>query len=120
MSWQRELFERFRRELPFLILMWVVVVPCIVVWSHLRGEPIEDPVGLVVAMAILALGTTPLLWLRWERPIVGGERGRLRSLAAVGVGCLWFLAVLLVGLVALALVDSSNSAVTPHNEAGSP
>ena len=46
---------------------------------------------------------TPLIWMRYEIPLVRGrERAARRAFAVLGLGCLWSVVALLVGVSVLA------------------
>ena len=102
MDWREDVWDRFRRDLPGLLLIWVVVLAAVVGIEIARGGEI-DPAALFAGVIVLGVAITPLLWMRYERPVVRGKERRLRrTLAVVGVGCLWAVVALLAGASVIA------------------
>ena len=84
-----------------MIALWIAVIPGLVIFGEATGHPILRLREFVAGLVVLAVAATPLIWMRWETPIVPGPRGGRRSVAAFGAGCAWFVGVLLVGAVVL-------------------
>ncbi len=85
-----------------MVVIWVVVVIAIPVWGAIQGAPVDLP-GWLFAGAILGVAMTPLVWMRWEMPLIRGRaRNARRSLMTVGLGCLWAVVVLVIGASILA------------------
>ena len=104
MDWREDVWSRFRAELPFLIILWALVIAGFLGYNIVRGEGV-DPVGLVAGFIVVAAAMTPLIWIRYERPVVRTEERRFqRTLAVVGVGCVWAVIALLAGVVVVALL----------------
>ena len=103
-GWLRELLARFRADLPGMIVIWIGVGIAIVAYLVIRDEPAELP-WLVPGWLILGIALTPLLWMRWEVPLVRrGEHRTRHAFVAIGAGCLWALLVLVaLGSVLAAL-----------------
>ena len=104
MDWREDIWDRFRRDLPGMLLIWAVVVAAVVgIELVTGGEP--DPVALFASSIVVGVATTPLRWMRYERPVVRpGERQFRRTLALVGIGCLWAVVALLAGVFVIALL----------------
>jgi len=97
MDWRSEVWRRFRRDLPGMVAIWVVVAIAVAAWGAIQGELVDLP-GLLLALVVLGIALTPLIWMRYEIPLVRGrQRTVRRSLGTVGVGCLWAVIVLVVG-----------------------
>lgn len=104
MDWREDVWDRFRRDLPDLILIWTVVIAAVVGIEFVSGGAI-DPVALFAGTIVVGVAITPLMWMRYERPVVRpGERQLRRTLALVGIGCLWAVAALLAGVLVIALL----------------
>jgi uncharacterized membrane protein len=104
MDWRADVWSRFRAELPFLVVVWALVIAGFVGYDIVRGREV-DPVALVAAFIVVAVAMTPLIWIRHERPVVRTEERRFRrTLAVVGVGCVWAVVALLAGVVVVALL----------------
>ncbi len=85
-----------------MVVIWVVVAIAIPIWGAIQGEPVDLP-GWLLAGAVLGVALTPLIWMRWEIPLIRGRaRSVRRSMATIGVGCLWAIVVLVVGAGILA------------------
>ena len=85
-----------------MVVIWVLVVIAIPVWGAIQGEPVDLP-GWLFAGAIVGVALTPIIWMRWEIPLVRGREGTVRrSLLTVGIGCLWAVVVLVIGASILA------------------
>jgi hypothetical protein len=103
-DWRADVWRRFLRDLPWTIVVWVVVTAVLFAYSHVRGEPIDEPVAFLFALAIVAFAVTPLVWIRWESPLVCGPHSRRRSALVWAVGCLWIPVGLVVGVAVVALL----------------
>ena len=65
----------------------------------------RNPNLLATALGVLILGVamTPLIWMRYEIPLIRGrDRAVRRAFAVIGVGCLWSVVALVVGVWLLA------------------
>jgi hypothetical protein len=103
-DWLRDIVGRFRRDLPLLIVGWVVATLLIIGLAFVAGEPLDFS-AFALWMLVAFVGFVPLRWMRFENPLVRPSHDRfLRTLGALGLGCLW--AVLCGGgaLVLLAIL----------------
>ena len=100
MGWKRDAWHRFRHDIPQLALTWLVVWIGLFALGVWQGEEIRDPLQFALAGAVLGFALSPVIWIRWERPRIGGRNWR-RRLAAIGVTVAWAFGVLLLGLGAM-------------------
>lgn len=104
MDWRDDVWQRFRKDLPGLVLIWVAVAT-IVIGLEVFGGGGRNPNLLATALGVLILGVamTPLIWMRYEIPLIRGrDRAVRRAFAVIGVGCLWSVVALVVGVWLLA------------------
>lgn len=100
-----DVWERFRRDLPGLALLWVAVTAIAVVLQTIDGRGTTNPIAIVLAMTLMGLALTPLVWIRHEIPLLRDRRHPARrATAVVGFGCLWTVVVLLGGFFVLTLL----------------
>jgi hypothetical protein len=101
MRWLRGLLIRFRRDLPFFVAIWAIVLVGLAVLdvyaAGSRGEPLE----ILLGGFLMAVALTPLIWLRWERPVLRGHHATRRTFAAIGLALLWAVIVFLLALALL-------------------
>jgi hypothetical protein len=98
MDWLGDVLGRFRRDLRSLVVIWIAVIVCVVGYGVVTGGSIDNPVGLLLGMLVLGIAMAPIQWIRYEQPLVRGRHnaGR-RTVAVVGLGCLWAVVALFVG-----------------------
>ena len=105
MDWRGDVWERFRKDLPGLVLIWVAVTAIAVVLQVIDGRGTTNPIEIVLALAVLGVAMTPLIWIRYEIPLIRGrEHATRRAFAVIGFGCLWAVVALVGGFVVLALL----------------
>jgi hypothetical protein len=101
MDWLAGLVRRFRDDLRGLVVTWVIAIAIVIVIGILNNAAFDRPVGLLAGMVVLGVALTPIIWLRWEMPILAGRHRGRRSCMAVLLAVLWAVAVLAVGAVAI-------------------
>jgi hypothetical protein len=92
------LLARFVRDLRAIVLVWIVVLVVMLGIGIVVGEPVE----MVLGILLLAIAISPIMWIRWNRPLFVGHHAVGRSFVTIGIGCLWSGVVLLLGLGILA------------------
>ena len=104
MDWREDVWQRFRKDLPGLVLIWVALI-AIAVAVEALGDVTRNAGPLEIGLGLLILGVamTPIIWIRHEIPLIRGrQHATLRGFAVVGLGCLWSVVALVVGVWLLA------------------
>ena len=105
MDWREDVWSRFRKDLPGLVLLWAGVTAIAVVLQMLDGRGTTDPIDIIIYMAVIGVALTPLVWIRYEIPLIRGREHALRrTFAVIGFGCLWAVVALVGGIFVLALI----------------
>ena len=105
MDWREDVWSRFRKDLPGYVLIWVGITAIAVVLQRLDGRGSGNPIDVVLGMAVLGVALTPLVWIRYEIPLIRGREHALRrTFAVIGFGCLWAVIALVGGIFVLALI----------------
>jgi hypothetical protein len=105
-DWREDVWQRFRKDLPGLILIWVALIAIVIALEVFGGvsrnrSPLETARGVL----LLGVAVTPLIWIRHEIPLIRGrDHTTRRAFAVIGLGCLWAVVALVVGVWLLALV----------------
>ena len=106
MDWRDDVWQRFRKDLPGLVLIWVALTVIVIAIEVFGGDsrnsnPLETGLGVLV----LGVAMTPLIWIRHEIPLIRGRHHAMRrGFTVVGLGCLWSIVALVVGVWILALL----------------
>ena len=104
-DWRDDVWRRFREDLPGFAVIWVGVMAIAVVLQMIDGRGSSNPFEVVLAMTVMALALTPVIWIRHEIPLIRGRHhSTRRTFAVIGVGCLWAVVALLGGTFLLALL----------------
>jgi hypothetical protein len=101
MSWLGGLLTRFRRDLPVFVALWIVVLVGLIVLDLVAGGEYGGPVEIAAGLFLLAVALTPVIWLRWESPVLSGRHATRRTFAALGLALLWAAGVLVLGVAVL-------------------
>ena len=107
MDWRDDVWQRFRKDLPGLVLIWVSLI-AVAVAVEAFGDVTRNASPLETGLGVLILGVamTPLIWIRYEIPLIRGRQHAIRrGFAVVGLGCLWSIVALVVGVGLLALLE---------------
>ena len=105
MHWRDDVWQRFRRDMPGLTLIWAAVIAIAVVLQMIDGRATTNPFEIVVGMALMGLALTPLIWIRHEIPLIRGrQHATRRAFAVIGFGCLWAVVALVGGFFVLTLL----------------
>ena len=105
MDWREDVWSRFRKDLPGLGLIWAAVTAIAVVLQMLDGRGTTNAIEIVIVMSLLGVAVTPLLWVRYEIPLIRGRQHALgRTFAVIGLGCLWAVVALIGGFFVLAMI----------------
>ena len=104
MDWREDVWQRFRKDLPGLVLIWVVLIAIVVAVEEFGdGTRNASPLQTGLGVLILGVAMTPIIWIRHEIPLIRGRQHAIRRrFAVVGLGCLWSVVALVVGVWALA------------------
>ena len=107
MDWRGDVWQRFRKDLPGLVLIWIAVIAIAIIVQTIDGRGTSNPVEIVLAMSVLGVAMTPIIWIRHEIPLIRGRHHATRhALAVVGLGCLWAIVALVGGFVLLTLLGT--------------
>jgi hypothetical protein len=64
-----------------------------------------NPIGIVIVMILIGVSLLPLVWIRYEIPLIRGRPHALRrTFAVIGFGCIWAVVALIGGFFVLALI----------------
>ena len=105
MDWRDDVWRRFRDDLPGLVLIWAALTVIAIAIEELGGDSRStNPLATGLGVLVLGVALTPLIWIRHEIPLIHGrQHGLRRGFAVVGLGCLWSIVALVVGVWLLAL-----------------
>ena len=105
MDWRDDVWQRFRRDLPGLVLIWVALTVIAIAIEVLGGDRRStNPWATGLGVLVLGVALTPLIWIRHEIPLIRGrQHAILRGFAVVGLGCLWSIVALVGGVWLLTL-----------------
>ena len=106
MDWRDDVWQRFRKDLPGLVLIWVALTVIAVAIEVLSGDRRStNPLATGLGVIVLGVALTPLIWIRHEIPLIRGRQHAIRrGFAVVGLGCLWSIVALVVAVWLLALL----------------
>lgn len=95
--WLEDVWRRFRRELPNLVVPFAVVWIVFMVLGFVLVRDF-DPFVMGIALALLFVAVLPMMWLRYgDQPIVRPAHHRVRrTFALIGLGFLWTAVALVV------------------------
>jgi hypothetical protein len=103
-DWRDDVWQRFRRDLPGLVLIWVALTVIAIAIEVLGGDSrTTNPLATGLGVLVLGVALTPLIWMRHEIPLIRGrDRAVPRAFAVIGLGCLWSVVALVIGVWLLA------------------
>ena len=104
-DWLGDVFGRFRRDIPQLIGIWVILTVAVLAFLWIRGATF-DPIAVVGLMTAAAITFGPLAWARFEIPVIRTPEHRLRrTIVVFGLVCAWtVIATAVIAGIALIVV----------------